>query len=166
MARKAKNPNDKKKGPMAAWKTPEMVGNPDDGDGVVKGVKAIKIVGRPTKYHPDMCQRVLELGAQGKSKVAMGNALGLDRMTLDNWADKHPDFLSAITRAIEYAQEYWEQVGNRGIHTTAMERFSDKSWQFVLTNRFRTDYRERTEADITSGGQKITLTVSKDDEAL
>jgi hypothetical protein len=72
--------------------------------------------GQPTKYRPNFCVRVLELGALGKSRFQIGADLGVCQQTLYNWEQTHPEFLEATTYARELSQAWWENEGQDGLH--------------------------------------------------
>ena len=55
--------------------------------------------GRPTKYDPEMCDRVVAMGEKGYlSKRAMCADLGINFDTLAEWVSKYPDFSVAMDR--------------------------------------------------------------------
>lgn len=91
--------------------------------------------GRPTDYDPAYCERVIKLGAEGKSKGQIARSLETSRVTLDAWAKRHPEFLYALTRAKELELALWEDKGQGSFNATA--------FIFQMKNRFRNDYRDR-----------------------
>jgi hypothetical protein len=56
-------------------------------------------MGRPTKYDPALCEKVIEWGAAGKSRTWMLAEIGIDRSTIDEWAKVHEDYSLALARA-------------------------------------------------------------------
>jgi hypothetical protein len=103
-------------------------------------------VGRPSEYDPAYCERVMELGRQGKSKAQMAAALGCCRNTLDAWAEAHPEFLSAVKLGQELALAWWEDQGQDGI---TAEKFNATAFIFQMKNRFREDYRDKQDHELT-----------------
>lgn len=95
--------------------------------------------GRPTKYDPAFCERVMELGAEGRSKVEIAFEIGVDRKTLDNWSDVHPEFFHAITRAKLAEQAWWERKGRENIDKPI---FQASMWSRSMAARFPDDWRE------------------------
>ena len=65
--------------------------------------------GRPTKYRPEMVERVLEFVGSGKSVKQFARELQVDSQTIYNWANEHPEFFDALTRAQEYSEAAWEE---------------------------------------------------------
>lgn len=52
--------------------------------------------GRPTKYDPDYCDRVIEDMALGYSLTAFAGSIRVARSTINVWMDAHPDFSEAV----------------------------------------------------------------------
>lgn len=98
--------------------------------------------GRPTDYRPEMCDQVVELGRQGKSHAQIAASLDVARQTLRNWADEHPEFLAAITRAKDLAQAWFEDMGQSGL---VMQGFNASLWAKQVSCRFRDDYTDKSE---------------------
>lgn len=115
--------------------------------------------GRPTDYDPAFCDQVIELGKQGKSKTYMAAQLGVVRNTLDNWAQTHPEFLNAMTHALQLSQAWWEDAGQSGL---TADRFNGSVWSRSMAARFPEDWRETTRQENTGadGGpihNKVTV---------
>ena len=118
--------------------------------------------GRPSGYKPEYCQRVVELGAQGNSPLQIAAELGVLRENLYNWADQHPDFFTAFTKAKELSQKWWEDAGKAGVFA---EKFNSQVWKFTMANRFKNDWAERRVQEVSGpeGGpiQTQSLDVSR-----
>lgn len=98
--------------------------------------------GRPTLYDPGFCERVIELGRQGKSLTQIAVSLGFSKATLLGWAEKHIEFSTALTRAKECEQAWWEDQGQSGM---TADKFNSAVWSKSMSARFRDDYTERRE---------------------
>jgi len=123
-------------------------------------------VGRPTKYHEGVCAEVLELGAIGYSLCQIAAHFHVTRSTLQNWAQEHPDFMTALSLAMEYSQAWWEQWGRVGLTTPG---FNAAHWKTNVYNRFRNEYMDRPDATITIGSdpnrqKRIDVRVLDDEE--
>jgi hypothetical protein len=111
--------------------------------------------GRPTKYKPEYCQRVIDLGFEGNSKAQIAREIGVDRNTLDDWAKVHPDFSRALKIAKELELAWWEDQGKSGL---ALGRdFNAVAFIFQVKNRFRDDYAEKV--DVRHDGTTAFLTM-------
>jgi transposase-like protein len=100
--------------------------------------------GRPTKYDPAYCERVIELGRQGKSQVQISAAIDVPRTTILSWAEQYPEFSTALMRAKEFEQDWWENAGQNGIF---LDKFNATVWKTSMAARFRDDYTERKEVN-------------------
>jgi transposase-like protein len=98
--------------------------------------------GRPTKYKPEFCEQVIELGKKGKSLAQMAAHFDVARSTIDQWAEDQPDFSEALTRAKAHCQAWWENVGQEAMF---MDKFQSAVWTKSMQARFRDDYTERQE---------------------
>lgn len=98
--------------------------------------------GRPSDYDPSYCERVMELGKEGKSPVQIAVALGVPRTTMLSWAEQHVEFSTALTRAKEHEQDWWEDAGQKALLTPG---FNSAVWSKSMQARFREDYTERQE---------------------
>lgn len=108
--------------------------------------------GRPTKYRKAYCDKVVELGKQGKSKAQMALELNVCRDTLDEWCRVHQEFSDAITRARDYALAWWEEKAQLGIEFPTAA-FNAALYGKVMAARFPEDYRDRSQVDnISSDG--------------
>lgn len=106
--------------------------------------------GRPTEYRPEYCERVVELGKVGCSKAELARNFDVDRSTLNVWADRYPEFATALNKSSEYAQAWWEEKGRE--KTFDSEGFNATSFIFNMKNRFPKDWRDRQEITGADGG--------------
>lgn len=99
-------------------------------------------MGRPTAYLPEYCERVIELGREGKSHAQIAAALDVSRQTLYAWQEAHPEFLDAIMHARDLAQAWFEDKAQIGLTTPG---FNASLWAKQVSCRFRDDYTDRQE---------------------
>lgn len=114
-------------------------------------------VGRPSGYRPEFCELVLELGKQGKSFTQMAVATGYTKASLHGWRDQYPQFATALARAIELSQQWWEEKAQAGLGD---RNFNAALWMKIAASRFREDYADRKEVTGANGGpiqQAVTL---------
>jgi transposase len=110
-------------------------------------------VGRPTDYMPEHCDVVIALGKQGKSYTQIAVNLDISKKTLYNWADEHPEFLHALERARECAQDWWETKGQQGLDA---DKFNASVWAKSMSCRFPDDYSDKNKVE--HSGSISTLT--------
>lgn len=101
--------------------------------------------GRPSDYRAEYCDDVIALGKEGKSRAQMASHFDVSRQTIDNWAEAHPEFLEALTRALTHCQAWWEDKGQSGL---ILPGFNAAVWKKSVEARFRDDYTERQEQTV------------------
>lgn len=100
--------------------------------------------GRPSKYDPAFCERVIELGAEGKTLAEMAADLDIDRSTFRAWANDKPEFYAAVKAGLDKAQGWWENNG-RVATFGGFDGFNATSYIFQMKNRFKEDWRDKSE---------------------
>lgn len=104
--------------------------------------------GRPSKYDPSFCDRVLEFGREGKSVAYMAAKLGVARNTLElNWPAAHPEFAEALGQARLESQAWWEDFGQDNLTTTG---FAASAYIRSMAARFPNDWRETNRTELTA----------------
>jgi transposase len=103
-------------------------------------------VGRPTKYRPEFCERVIEMGKYGASKHEMAAKLDIHYDNFKEWQEKHPEFHVAVKQSLYYSQAWWEENG-RTATFGGCDGFNATSYIFNMKNRFKEDWRDRVETD-------------------
>lgn len=114
--------------------------------------------GQPTKYRPEYCDEVIELGKEGKSVAQMCAHFDISRQTIDNWASQNPAFLEAFTRAKVHMQAKLEEMGFNGLTS---DKFNSTLWAKTMSARFREEYTERKEHSGPDGGAIPVNSVSR-----
>ena len=137
MARKATPPKDTRKAVARAVK--RVTGKDPE------PVKTSAPVGRPSSYDPAYCERVIEMGREGDGLAAYAAEFGIDRATLYDWAKAHPAFSTALARAKQLEQVWWERQGRLGLTS---KTFNAVVWKTSMQARFREDYTERKSTEI------------------
>ena len=104
--------------------------------------------GRPSLY-PDtaegvdsLCARVIALGSEGKSEVQISAAIDIPRTTMRSWAEQHVEFSSALVRARELSQVWWEDQAQKNLQN---KDFHAALWHKSVASRFRDEYGERVQ---------------------
>ena len=90
-------------------------------------------VGRPTKYRPWMCDRVIALMAQGASKHEALADLGIWEDTFYRWAKEIPEFSEAVKIGTELSRMWWEREGRQSLRD---KDFNHGLWYMNMKNRF------------------------------
>ena len=109
-----------------------------------------KPVGRPSKYKPEYCERVIELGKLGKSIEQIACELDVGTKTLYNWQDENPEFLHALGLAKEFEQNWWETIAQTHmIEEQGAAKLNASIWSRSMAARFPKKYRESTKHELT-----------------
>ena len=109
--------------------------------------------GQPTKYNPAFCERVIEMGKYGASKVEMACKLAISRDSFDVYEKTHKEFSEAVKEAIAYSQAWWEEKG-RNATFGGVDGFNATSFIFNMKNRFAADWKDKRETEL-SGGLEV-----------
>lgn len=114
------------------------------------------MAGRPTDYRPEYCDQVIALGQEGNSKTQIAVALGVVRSTLDYWAAHFPEFSTALTRALEAQENYWESI--HASFAKNPEHRGNSTLQHLMKSRFRETYGEKQQVEQTTTTTHIFTT--------
>lgn len=102
-------------------------------------------VGRPTKYKPEYCSQIIELGKEGKSIAQMASFFDVDKASIFRWAEDNEDFRTALARAKAHSQTWWEDKAQA--HLSSRD-FNAQLWLKSVASRFRDDYTERQQTEL------------------
>lgn len=108
-----------------------------------------KFLGRPTKYDPAICDVIIALGKQGKSKVQMVAATDIPLATFKAWEQGQPEFRAAMDYAMELSQAYWEDLGHDHMkEVPGGVKLNTGLWSRSMAARFPRDYRENAKVEL------------------
>jgi len=109
-----------------------------------------------------MCEKVIEIGKRGDTIASMAIGIGISRDTMHEWRQSNPTFSDAVTKGMQYAQEWWERKGRE--HTFGKAQVNAQMFSLNVRNRFPADWKDKREyaADPdASVVNKITIEVVK-----
>jgi hypothetical protein len=115
--------------------------------------------GRPSTYPEGDEERrrlftdILRLAQAGKSLAQISAQVDIPRTTMITWGDEHEEFSTVLTRAKELEQAWWEDQAQLGL---TADRFNAAVWSKSVTSRFRGEYAEKREVDLTSSDGSMT----------
>jgi hypothetical protein len=95
-----------------------------------------------TKYKPEMCAQVVELGKTGASQKIMFSHLGISRTTADKWKKEKPDFAEAMDRAVVESQAWWEREALANLNNRT---YNTRLFEIATRAQFPQDYKDRME---------------------
>jgi len=120
--------------------------------------------GPKEKYTPEACEAVIAVAASGGHIPAMIIAAGArSKTTFYTWQDKHPEFKEACEYAKIVSQEFYEDLGVKGI-TGQIDKFNATTFCLLMNNKFGDEYKRsgtgnHTDINITN----TTLNLSDDE---
>lgn len=104
-----------------------------------------RLVGRPTKYDPDLIPAMLEAFYEGMSKHEVAvTVLGVHIDTMYEWEKVHPEFSEALKKGVELSRAWWEKRGRTSLND---ETFSATLWYMNMKNRFKWTDRQEVSGD-------------------
>lgn len=115
--------------------------------------------GRPTKYQPEFCDRIIDLGTQGMGICEIAVELGVVRQTIYSWKDQHSEFLDAFTRAREKSQAWWERQGREGLSS---REFNHGLWKLNMVNRFPKDWSDKQKVEHANSPNPLLMEMVKE----
>jgi len=87
--------------------------------------------GRPTKYRPEYCERLVELMAAGNSVNAAAMEMGFDNASMYDWAGKYPEFSIAMSRGKQALATWYEKEAKNNL---ANGRYNANLFKFLSAN--------------------------------
>jgi len=128
-------------------------------------VKEKRPVGRPSKYKPEYCERIIKLGKEGYSHAELAADLEVDKASMYRWAEEHEDFRTALHAAKTFEQAWFEREARSNMKN---RDFNANLWYRSAASRFREDYTERKETQLTgaNGGAVQVESKTVDTDAL
>ena len=119
----------------------------------------LRPVGRPSLYDPSYCDKVVELGALGKSVEQISSNLGVSCRVLYDWRDRYPEFLHALDEAKAAEQTWWEdQAQAYMLEHKDGAKLNASIWSRSMAARFPKKYRESVKQEITGENGAPLLT--------
>ena len=116
-------------------------------------------VGRPSLYDPSFCDKVVALGALGKSVEQISSVLNVSLRTMYTWRDAYPEFLHALDEAKAAEQTWWEdQAQAYMLEHKDGAKLNASIWSRSMAARFPKKYRESVKQEITGENGTPLLT--------
>ncbi len=131
-----------------------------------EAIQTRRRVGRPSAYPEteealaELAERILALADDGKSITQISAALNVPRQTLQNWARDHEEFAAILARARELELAWWESKGQENLGS---REFNAALWMKSVSARFKGDYGEKIQAELTGKDGKDLVPEKRDD---
>lgn len=111
--------------------------------------------GRPSKYHPSMCDTIIEVAAQGGHIAEMRLAIDCrSKETWYYWQDTYPEFKEAVEYAQLVSQAFYEKIGLKGA-CGQIKYFNATTYALIMNNKFGDEYKR------TNSGANTEITINQ-----
>ena len=98
-----------------------------------------------SKYDPDVCDRMIELGKLGASQKMIWSDLGISKSTAETWKKKYPEFAEALDLSLVHAQAFWERELLANVDN---KNYNSRLAEIALRGQFQQDYRETRDTKV------------------
>ena len=130
-------------------------------------------IGRPTKYRPEYCERIIEHLKQGLTFESFAASIpdnGVNIDTIHEWAKKHPEFAEAKKRGAALTHAYWDKIA---LLVACGKEYIDKNGNvvvdpkniipsvFIFTLKNRIKWRDTPIEDAPIDNNKHTLIINQ-----
>jgi hypothetical protein len=117
-----------------------------------------KAVGRPLKALKDLPKNwqkgVMDLAEVGASDVELRGFLDISKQVWYRFLEEDEEFTETIARCARSCQIWWERHGRLNLDC---KEFNTQLWFLNMKNRFKGQWADKQEVDLTSKGDKIEL---------
>ncbi len=103
--------------------------------------------GRPSHYRPEMCEKLLDLMAEGKTDTQTCAMLGISVDSLARYRRTYPEMAEAHAKGKLLQQAAWESLGMKGI-MGEIKGFNATTYIFMMSNLFKTQYTQRADTAV------------------
>lgn len=95
------------------------------------------------KYSPDMCNTIVNLMSEGRSKYEVAYELKVSTKTIEKWEETYPEFAEAMFLGEEASRAWWERLARENIVTTKRDvKFNTTLWASMMKKRFAWEKEE------------------------
>ena len=123
--------------------------------------------GRPSKYKPKYCALLVDMMKQGKSYQQVAAEIGVSKVTMWRWRDKHPDFDEACQLGSVQSCAWWENEAMSGLHDKDKPKHWATMMMYTMKCRFKDfGYHDKTEQTIEVTNKVEEMSNSDLDKAL
>lgn len=91
---------------------------------------------KQTKYHEDLCEKVIAHLSDGSSLSSFASSYNVSLSTVKRWQSIYPEFGQAVDIAQTKAQSFWEDIVKQRALFSDPEAGSNQMLALILKNRF------------------------------
>jgi len=122
-------------------------------------------VGRPKIRIEDLVKKglwpedwkevILQMGREGAQHTHIMEKFDLQRDTYYKLINRDTEFRDTVNKAQTYAQNYWMKFMEEAFIKGDSKSINSNLWSLVMRNKFKEDWSEKKEIDLTTQGDKI-----------
>lgn len=102
--------------------------------------------GRPTDYKSEYCQKVIELGKEGKGVAAIALELNVAKSSLYVWAEAHKEFSDALNVSTDFSEAWWTEKARENLDN---KQFNAAVFSINMQNRFGWNKKTEVSGSVT-----------------
>jgi len=103
----------------------------------------------------DWKEVILQMGREGSQHTHIMERFDLTRDTYYKLIKRDKDFSDTVKKAQTYAQNYWLKFMEDSFKSGDSKSINSNLWSLVMRNKFKEDWSDRKEMDVTTQGDKI-----------
>jgi hypothetical protein len=114
--------------------------------------------GRPkaeTTITPMWKEIILEAGRNGHHITKFLIDLGISYETHYQLIKRNVDYSETIKEYNKLCEQWWFSKAQESVEKGESNRFNQRLWTVIMKNKFRDNWHDEKQVDITSGGEKI-----------
>jgi len=114
--------------------------------------------GRPrveTYMNPEWASIIIESGREGKHITDFLIKLGISWETHYELIKRNKRYSETIKEYNKLCEQWWFDKAHRAMSSDSSNKFNQRLWLQIVKNKFRDNWSDKKELDITTQGEKI-----------
>jgi hypothetical protein len=115
--------------------------------------------GRPRMeetMHPEWYNIMIDAGREGKHITQFLIELGMSWETHYSLLKRNKKYLEAFNEYQKLCEQWWYNKAHESIANGDSNRFNQRLWTIIMKNKFKNNWQDEKQVDITSKGEKIS----------
>ena len=116
-------------------------------------------VGRPrveTYFNPEWKSIILESGKDGKHITDFLIKLGISYDTHYELLKRNKVYADAIKEYNKLCEQWWYERAYEAVAKGESNKFNQRLWLQIVKNKFRDNWKDEKQLDVTTQGEKLT----------
>lgn len=114
--------------------------------------------GRPrveTYLNPAWAEIIIESGRNGQHITDFLIKLGISWDTHYELLKRNKAYLDAFNEYNKLCEQWWYEKAYDAMQSGESNKFNQRLWGIIVTNKFRNNWREQKSLDVTTQGEKL-----------